>query len=124
MTVKIPPKEYIEEHAYLVHRGVRAMAIVGYCEASDANVQAVYFELHERAKGGPRSPLVFVVTVGGVLHYGYAARQWAADLYKYAMLEAPEVQRERIIGLLLGYGADAIDDFDAREAMTPTSLRP
>lgn len=56
----------------------------------------------------------FVVENGdGTADCGYAATGWIVDLLKWATT-APQVQRMRVIGLLLGYSADAIAVFEDR----------
>lgn len=61
----------------------------------------------------------FVIDRGDdVADCGFAAKKWAIDLYRYAIREAPDRQRHRIIGLLLGYSAQAIHDFDELDDAT------
>ena len=47
-------------------------------------------------------------------HYGYASYLWAADLLRWSYEAAPMVQRDRIVGLLLGYNTAAVRDFEER----------
>jgi hypothetical protein len=62
----------------------------------------------------------------GTVEYGYAAAQWAIDLYCWVVNEkaddvVPSHQRHRIIGLLLGYSAAAISDFEMTAVSASTS---
>ena len=53
---------------------------------------------------------------------GFAAAQWVVDLLAWSY-DQPIRQHHRIIGLLLGYSADAIAEHDTREfAGMPTTL--
>jgi hypothetical protein len=55
----------------------------------------------------------FVIDRGdGNADCGYSANKWAIDLYRYAIREVPEQHRHKIIGLLLGYSAQAIQEHD------------
>jgi hypothetical protein len=55
----------------------------------------------------------FVVDRGdGIADCGFAVSKWAIDLFRYAVREAPDQQRHRIIGLLLGYSAQAIHAYE------------
>jgi len=59
--------------------------------------------------------LPFVLDLGdGTASFGYAAAGWPLDLFEWATTEKdiPQVQRERIIGLLLGYAVSAVSRFD------------
>lgn len=97
----------VREHAYLIARGVRPLAIVGNCPADNRTMFEVASELENHAEAGaipfvaPRSD--------GVADYGYAAARWVIDLLQWVESDAvPEVHRHRIIGLLLGYSVEAI----------------
>ena len=55
--------------------------------------------------------LPFAVVVGDAVLSGYASHKWVVDLLVWAQ-DAPWVQRDRILGLLLGYSGEAIRDFE------------
>jgi len=111
--VNNPSGDLLKEQAYLVERGVRALAIVGACREADAEQVPTVLAL-----GGAYSPgaVLWVVARGdGFCDYGYAASRWAVDLYQWAWgPEVPVVQRERIFGLLMGYTPEAVERFEAR----------
>src|SRR6202035_5527134 len=103
-------REVLAEHARLVARGVRAFALAGNCPADRLPMLRAMTELG--AANFPGS-IPFVVDRGdGNADCGFSANKWAIDLYRYAVREAPEQQRHRIIGLLLGYSAQAIQEHD------------
>jgi hypothetical protein len=103
-------QEVLTEHARLIARGVRAFALAGDCPADKLPMLRAMTELG--AANFPGS-IPFVIDRGnGNADCGYSANKWAIDLYRYAVREAPEQQRHRIIGLLLGYSAQAIQEHD------------
>ncbi len=57
----------------------------------------------------------FVLDHGdGTASYGYAAGRWALDLYEWAVSDpqVPEEQRDRVVGLLLGYSGPSIARYE------------
>ncbi len=57
----------------------------------------------------------FVIERGDTADYGYAASPWVLDLYRWALSDAvPELNRHRILGLLCGYNAEAIRQFEEK----------
>ena len=108
--------EVIQEHSYVVARGVRALALVGKCEADPLTMLRAATRLE--ALGDP-AVVPFVVDLGaGHADCGFAAAGWVLDLYRWLALSDPAVvppeQRERITGLLLGYSVEAIRLFEDR----------
>jgi hypothetical protein len=114
-----PCPEILLEHAYLVARRVRCLAIVGRYAAPDgiANVRlATLVEQYSLPGVVP-----FVVDLGDERSdCGYAAATWVLELYRWLVTTAhgtiPEVHQERIVGLLLGYGPEAIRAFEEENA--------
>lgn len=109
--------EVVREHCYLVARGVRPMAHVGCCPAADeVELQRLAVTLSNIAGDG--GPIPFVVTRGdGIADYGFAACSWVIDLFRWATKDAvPPLQRDRIVGLLLGYSSEAIARYCDRAA--------
>ncbi len=100
----LPSADLVREQAYLVSRGVRPMALLGTTAPDDAEVRSL-LELHGQHHPGA---LPFVVPLVGGWAFGFAAAAWCVDLYVWAQGQ-PEAQRERIEGLLLGYGAREIE---------------
>jgi hypothetical protein len=106
--------EVLAEHAYLVARGVRCLAIVGRVEAGDS---LDLLRLATQVEGAGQSGAVpFVIDNGdGTADCGYATAAWALDLYRWAKCGAagvPPHQADRIIGLLCAYSAEAIRRFE------------
>jgi hypothetical protein len=107
----LPSDDALAEHAYLVARSVRPVAIAGNCDADPETMMQAMSRL-KIAGGGAAIP--FVIDEGdGVATYGYASHPWAVDLLQWALTSAPGEQVHRILGLLLGYGADSIERHEA-----------
>lgn len=108
----------IREQAYLVERGVRALALVGRVAPNEAEMLAAASKLEILAIGRYIIPFVFNRGDGGA-DYGYAAAPWVFDLYRWITTssDVPKEQRTRITGLLLGYSAEAIKKFEDRQSI-------
>ena len=105
-------EDYLIEHAYLVERGVRALAIVAHIIGDSED----FFQVESRLRivactHGNVIPFV-VVRGDGVADCGFAAAKWAVDLYEWLMQnpDVPDAHSEAITGLLLGYSPAAIRD--------------
>jgi hypothetical protein len=106
--------DLVQEHAYLVARHVRPLAIVGQCATERFVIHRVQAQL---AECGCSGAIGFVEDRGdGIAEYGYAAHSWVLELYRWlgradenAM---PTEHRHRILGLLLGYGVEAVQRFE------------
>lgn len=105
--------DYIEEHAYLVARGVRPMAIVGHVEATERVMLEAASRLEVAATGIGTVPFV-VRRADNMADCGFAAAQWVVDLYEWLAQSTavPVKHAHRIRGLLLGYSAEAIRAHD------------
>jgi hypothetical protein len=100
----------LQEHARLVAKGVRALALIGHCPADPLTMLQMATKIEGSAE--PRS-IPFVFDRGdGTADYGYAAAWWVLDLYEWIVRASsdtvPSTQRHRILGLLLGYGVESI----------------
>ena len=105
--------ELLREHSYLVARGVRALALAGWCGCDAQSLLRAATRVEMCAS---ELTIPFVVDHGdGNATYGYAASRSVLDLYEWAQRAAiPPVQRVRIVGLLLGYSPAALSDFDGQ----------
>lgn len=106
--------DLLTEQAYLVARGVRALALVGHCESEPLTMLRMATRLEAQAAPGA---IPFVVDRGdGWADLGFAASGWVLDLYSWLSKESqdtvPEPQRSRILGLLLGYSTEAVRLFE------------
>lgn len=101
----MPSPDLAREQAYLVSRGVRPMALLGTCEPAER--EEVWGRLLVAGQHYPEALPFWVAFVEGDVAYGFAAASWCVDLFTWARSQ-PEAQRERIEGLLLGYGAREI----------------
>jgi hypothetical protein len=116
------PEAVAQEHARLVARGVRAMALVGECEASETEILRIHTILEACACD---TVLAFVVDRGdGIADAGYAAAPWVIDLYRWLITDnaVPEVHQHRIIGLLLGYSPTSIKENEEWMRYRPARL--
>jgi hypothetical protein len=66
---------------------------------------------HLLVRGVPGALPLVVSVSDTTAQYGYASHLWAVDLLRWSYMSAPAVQRDRIIGLSLGYGTDAVRAF-------------
>jgi hypothetical protein len=110
----LPSDDLLKEQARLVARGVRPLALVGSCESSGATTA----RLHLLTLTTPGAIPFAVPNDGGSAECGYAARAWVVDMLRWAWT-VPLVQRQRLLGLLLGYSPDAIGQF---EELTATNV--
>lgn len=122
----LPGNEVLAEHSYLVARGVRPMALAGWCTSDPMIMLRAATRLEAVAETGA---LPFVVDhQDGSATFGYAAAPWVLDLYEWLGKGSavPQEQRERITGLLLGYAPDAISRYEAngtgRRFTSPSGL--
>jgi hypothetical protein len=109
----IPSDEQLAEQAYLVARGVRPMALVGWCPADEFIMLRAATRLEAVAEPGA---LPFVIDHNdGQATFGFAAEPWVLDLYEWVSgdTDVPQEHRERITGMLLGYAAEAISRYEA-----------
>jgi hypothetical protein len=111
--------DLLRELAYGVARGVRSLAIAGTCAAEHDAMLVVQTRLENQGEPGA---IAFVCPRGddGLADYGYAAAAWVIDLYRW-VIGAPEDvvaprHRHRVVGLLLGYSAQAIASYEEQAA--------
>jgi hypothetical protein len=122
--VALAHNAHLHEQSYVIARGVRPLALVGQCKADTVVRSRLLARL---SRHGDVGAVPFVCErEDGTAEYGYAAAQWAIDLYRWVVNEkaddvVPSCQRHRIIGLLLGYSAAAISDFETAAGSTSTS---
>lgn len=107
--------DLVREHAYLVARGVRPLAIVGECSTDTLTMLRTATRIESLAIPGA---IPFVCDCkDGLAEYGYAAEAWVVDLFEWVMTAernvVPETHRHHVLGLLLGYAPSAVRDFQA-----------
>jgi hypothetical protein len=109
----VPNRDVLAEHAYLVARDVRPIAIAGHFQAEDVSALRIATLIESAA---PTQEVVpFVIDHGdGRGSFGYAANRWVLDFYEWSVKDRaiPEQQRHRIVGLLLGYSPVAISRYE------------
>lgn len=120
----LPSDECLREHAYLISRGVRALAVCGNIVMSPSGVERAYSVLRGQSAtiaGSLVSPIPFVIESGhGFADCGYAAAPWVIDILRWIYLsEDAKPHVHRIIGLLLGYSPAAMNDFEVRQVGRP-----
>lgn len=108
----IPNIDVLSEHAYLVARDVRPIAVAGHFPTDSVDALRIA-TLIECAAGEETIP--FVIDHGDDNgSFGFAANRWALDFYEWAVTDRsiPEQQRHRIVGMLLGYSPTAISRYE------------
>ena len=106
--------EAVREQAYLVSRGVRPLALLNTCELDDAAMANRFVQLNQLAGQYQVIPFVLPREDFPCAMTGFAAAPWVVDLLAWSYKQPPR-QHHRILGLLLGYSANAIAEHDARE---------
>lgn len=109
----VPNADVLAEHAYLVARGVRPIAIASHFPTDSASMLRIATLIEEAASG--EDVLPFVIDHGdGSGSFGYAANRMTLDFYEWAVTDRsiPEQQRHRVIGMLLGYSPVAISRYE------------
>lgn len=109
----VPSPDVLTEHAYLVARGVRPLAIANHFPTDSASMLRIATLIETAA--GNEDVLPFVIDHGdGSGSFGYAANRMTLDFYEWAASDRliPEQQRHRIIGMLLGYSPVAISRYE------------
>lgn len=120
----LPSIEIMKEQAYLVGRGVRLLAIVGTIEDEPYTISEALIMLNEAsvaASGSQeRVPIPFLVKNPAPLNritIGFASHAWVVDVYEWLSEKDVSLKMTgRILGLLLGYSGDAIENFENRTA--------
>jgi hypothetical protein len=109
----VPNRDVLAEHAYLVARGVRPVAVAGHFQAETASTLRIATLIERAAPAEEVIPFV-VEHCDGTSSFGYAASRWSLDFYEWAITDPaiPEQQRHRVIGMLLGYSPDAISRYE------------
>ena len=107
--------DYVAEHAYLVERGVRSMAIVDHIVAEPETMRLAVSRLEQASIGAAVVPFV-VIRHDSFADCGFAAAPWVVDLYEWLVQSdsVPPEHAHRIRGLLLGYSPLAIRAHDER----------
>jgi hypothetical protein len=109
----VPNRDVLAEHAYLVARDVRPLAIGGHFPTGAASTLRIATLIEDAATG--EDVLPFVIDHGdGSGSFGYAVNLWTLDFYEWSVTDRaiPEQQRHRIIGMLLGYSPVAISRYE------------
>ena len=111
----IPSDDCLQEHIYLISKGVRPMALVGSCEA-EPTIMLRAATLIETAAALQRV-IPFVIDRGdGFADFGYASHQWVIELFEWAISEGcPRNKTHQIIGMLLGYSSSEIEAHTRRD---------
>ncbi len=115
----------LQAHAMLVARGGHPMSLVGSC-STGAQDTLTDMALVLEQNCSPGCIPFLVDRRDGQTDFGYAAAPWVLELYRWAVgrESAPPRQRNRIMGLLLGFGVDAINQFEATWTAAGTPEEP
>lgn len=106
----LPPRDVLDNEAYLVSRGVRPMALAGHCPADPLIMLRVKQGLRRVRQAQLVIPFVFPESGDrGSAAFGYASHRWCIDLLEWVLSgEVPPVRKHEMLGLLLGYSPSAI----------------
>jgi hypothetical protein len=106
----LPPESTLIEHAFLIACGVRPMALVCAIGNDPGAVYYVALRLDKYAVNAGDNVIAFMVQDdNGVMQCGFAGAPWVIDMLRFAYSTAAADHKHEIIGLLLGYSANAID---------------
>jgi hypothetical protein len=90
------------------------MAVV--CSVPSTEAGQVFSDLQTGAAYSPGAVPFAVERSDAMVDCGYAAAQWAVDLYRWVWSpNVPSHQRDRICGLLFGYSSSAIEKFEVQK---------
>lgn len=108
--------DLIREQAWLISRGVRPLALLESTSGDEKEMQKAFLALCETHGGGRENAIPFVIPRGDfpAAARGFASHEWVIELLKWTYGNAPERWKHCILGLLLGYSAEAISDHDTR----------
>ena len=106
----LPPDDTIQEQAWLIARGVRALALLGDVECDEKTMRKCFNKLGGIA-GVSAIPFVIQIPTANHAIAGYAAAEWVIDLLKWSY-DQPVRNYHQIVGLLLGYSANEIEQHD------------
>jgi len=105
-----PEPEWLEDHAFVIARGVRPLALIGTFYTRNCCGTELLDSL--RAVRGADDVVAFILpSFGGSMAYGYASHEWVVDFYRWALENAPKPYFDYILGLLCGYSPQAVSDF-------------
>lgn len=104
------PEDTIIEHALLIARGVRPMALLGAISTDPGEMHCVAHRLDHYAVKAGDSVIAFVVEDGREFaQCGFAGAPWVIDMLRFAFSKPAREHRHAMLGLLLGYSAQAIE---------------
>jgi hypothetical protein len=111
VTEQLPwPEDTIVEHALLIARGVRPMALLGSISTDPKEMRRVSMCLDGFAVNAGDDVISFVIDDGnGFAQCGFAAAPWIVGLLRFAHSKTAKRYRHQILGLLLGYSPRAIE---------------
>lgn len=111
----LPPRDMLYEHALLVTRGVRPMALIGGVPASPVTMWYVHKHLLGVAADAGDDVIPFVIDAndGRLAFAGFGAAEWVVELMHFALTSRHAARhKDQIIGLLLGYSPAAIQRYE------------
>ena len=113
--------EMLTEQAYLIQRGVRPLVLLSPFPTEHFLMQKVVTRLGTVSHG---LAIPFVIDRGdGTAECGFAMNRWVVETLDWVFKEVSPPHSHRIVGLLLGYSAPAIENFEQRQSICwPTVL--
>ena len=107
----------IQEHAYLISRGVRPLSLFNPFLADPLLMLRVSTRL-ENLSLSLQGAIPFVVDEGkGMAIAGYAASRGVVETFLWVEKTAPKPHRDMLLGLLLGYSIPAIATYEQEQSI-------
>ena len=107
-------EDLILEHALLVSRGVRPMALVAYVDLHDSDMLEAYDQLVQALGSNGAIPFVLPWREMDCAVAGFAAERWVIGMLEWMC--SPDLvdprRHHQLMGLLLGYSPGSIAEHD------------
>ena len=112
-------EDLVQEHAYLVSRGVRHLAIIDSHENTCEDLPLLLCTKLETLSLYYPEVIPFVhKNLDGFVDYGFAREPWVLEIYKWICnSKVPKKYRNIIVGLLCGYSTEALRTHNDHESV-------
>ena len=105
----------LAEQACLIHCGVRSLTLLSPFPSDPLIIRRVVTRLETVANG---VAIPFAIDRGdGTADCGFAANRWVVETFQWVLGDVPQPHFNRVLGLLLGYSASAIQDYEQRQSI-------
>ena len=104
------------EHALLIDRGVRPLTLFSSISSDSLTMLKVATRLETMSIGTSAIPFV-IDRSNGVAECGFAQKRWVIDVMTWLFNDVKGSNFHRVMGLLLGYSVDAIENFERQQSV-------